>query len=85
MFFRKKQPHEGLCLALHLFVAGLLLFTSAAAFIGVFKAHVQPEGLEFGTTVGSLSLLALAVSLVLWLKSMKDCACGCEVCGTKKK
>ncbi len=67
-------------MALHLVVAGLLLFATIAAFVGVYKAHVYDDGLAFGTTAGSLSLLAFAVCLVLWMHQMKACATKCEVC-----
>ena len=74
-----------MCLAFHLFVAGLLLFAAIASFIGVFKAHLQEHELVFGSMSDSLSLLAFAVTLTLWLWQMKNCASDCTICGVGKK
>ncbi len=79
-FHKKKTPYQGACMVLHLVVAGLLLFASIAAFVGVYKAHVLVDGLVFGTSGGSLSLLAFAVCLSLWMYQMKCCATPCEAC-----
>ncbi len=79
-FHKKKTPHQGACMVLHLVVAGLLLFASIAAFVGVYKAHVLDAGLVFGSSSGSLSLLAFAVCLTLWMQQMRNCATPCDVC-----
>lgn len=87
MFFHKTPPHRGLCFGLHLFVAGLLLFASVLALMGVYQAHVQPDGLYFGTANTSLSIIAFSVSIYLWIMQMKSCGADCDVCKviTRKK
>lgn len=65
---------------MQLFAAGLLLFVCIAAFIGVFKAHILPDGLYFGTSTASLSLIAFAISVTLFIKQVNACATPCEAC-----
>ncbi|OGJ56278.1 hypothetical protein A3D88_01295 [Candidatus Peribacteria bacterium RIFCSPHIGHO2_02_FULL_52_16] len=81
--FKKKSPHVGVCLALHVVLAILLFVASVAAVIGAYKAHVLSSGLVFGTTSGSMSLLALAVASHFWMKHMKCCVTKCEACNVK--
>ena len=81
--FKKKSPHVGVCLALHVVLAVLLLVAAVAAAVGAYKAHMLSSGLVFGTTSGSLSLLAFAVTSSLWMKQMKCCVTKCEACGVK--
>ncbi|TSC59173.1 MAG: hypothetical protein Greene041619_9 [Candidatus Peregrinibacteria bacterium Greene0416_19] len=80
MFFSKKSPHTPGCMAVNLVAATLLFLTSLAALIGVYVAHVQDDELTFGSMSGSLSLIALAVCLTLWLHQMKNCMMKCEIC-----
>jgi hypothetical protein len=83
MFFRKKSPHCGACLVCQVVVAILLFLASVAALVGVYKSHVLSSGFAFGTTSGSLSLIAFAVSVTLWMSQMRNCVSKCEACGTK--
>ena len=53
----------------------LLALTTIAALVGVYKAHMLTGGAAFGTTNGSLSLLALAVNLAFFMKMMAHCPC----------
>lgn len=71
----------------HLIVAFLLSLVTVAALFGVVMAHfdVRQQVLIFGTNAGSLSLLTFAISLTLWMKAMKCCMSGCDVCGTTPK
>ncbi|MBI2117988.1 hypothetical protein HYT95_03755 [Candidatus Peregrinibacteria bacterium] len=65
-------------------VVTLLLFLAAvAALAGVYKAHFLGGGMVFGTTSGSLSILAFSVTATLWAKFMCHC-CGCTMKGEKK-
>ena len=81
MFFHKKAPHEPGCMVMHLVVSALLFLVSLAALVGVYKAHFLGDGsMTFGTSAGSLSLIALGVSLTLWMHQMKNCFTKCEVC-----
>ena len=58
--------------------SSLLLLASVASLIGVYKSHFLSSGATFGTTSGSLALIAFVLSVTLWKKSM--CCC----CGEKK-
>lgn len=64
------------CTVIRWVVTVILSLTSLAALIGAYKAHVLAGGATFGTTSGSLSLLALSVTLALWAKCAV-CCCGC--------
>jgi hypothetical protein len=57
------------------------------AFVGVIMSHYDTRTgtTMFGTNAGSLSLIAFVVCISLWMKSMKACMGGCEICGTMKK
>lgn len=80
MFFSKKAPHTPACMVVHLVVSAILFLASLAALVGMYKAHFMPEGMTFGTSAGSLSLIALGATLTLWLHQMKNCLMECEVC-----
>lgn len=80
MFFHKKAPHEPACMIVHLVVSALLFLISVSALVGVYQAHFTPDGLVFGTVSGSLSLIALAICLSLWMLQMKNCFVKCEMC-----
>ena len=89
MFFlsKKKNPHDTCCMACHVIVAFLLFLASVASLVGVAMAHYNMRTgiLAFGSMTGSLSLLALAACLTLWMYAMKKCMMGCDVCGTNGK
>lgn len=86
MLFHKNAPtHRGACLVLHLLAAGLLLFVTLLSFMGLFLAHVDAQGLAFGTTAGSLSILAFSVSLMLFLHHLRSCMAPCEMCAVITK
>ena len=80
MFNLKKSTHKPSCLFMHLVVSALLLLVAIAAFIGVYKAHVLADGLTFGTTSGSLAIIAFVVAFLAFMKSMKACMGKCESC-----
>ena len=71
----------GVCWGVSLILAILGLLATLAAVIGVFKAHypIPGEGWVFGSTAGSLSLLALAVNFFFLKKAMSMCPCQCNV------
>ena len=88
MFFgKKKNPHDTGCYACHIVVTLLLFLSTIAALINVLTAHynMSQSALVFGTNADALSLIAFAVTVSLWMKSMKACMNGCEVCGTMGK
>lgn len=54
--------------------AGIILFLATiAALIGVVQAHVVRGTVHYGSAQGSLSLIALAITLCAFLKVL----CGC--------
>lgn len=82
MFGKKTKGKSGLCLACNgtnIVVGVLAVLMSVAGLIGVFKAHVLSTGFAFGTTSGSLSLLALALNLFLVKKISTCCPCQCAM------
>ena len=80
--FGKSKNKNGLCTVCgvtNIIVGALAVVASLAAITGVYQAHVLSTGLVFGTTSGSLSLLALAVNLFLVKKASAACGCQCTV------
>lgn len=68
-------------------VAILLLATSIAALVGVYQTHVISGSdasrvvIQFGSTSGSLAIIAFVVSVMAWGKKMASCMSGsCEAC-----
>jgi hypothetical protein len=58
-----------------------LLLATLAALAGVYKAHVLTSGAVFGSTSGSLAIIAFVISLSLFGKALKQCC----VCSCSKK
>lgn len=84
MFFKKKYPHAGACMALHVLVALLLLVGSVLAVVSVYYTHVSAQGtLIFGGTPQSLSLIAFALTVTFFTKSCINCMTPCDVCKVK--
>ncbi|MDD4319865.1 MAG: hypothetical protein PHW10_06115 [Candidatus Peribacteraceae bacterium] len=81
--FSKKSSHKPACLVAHLLVAAVLLFTSVAALVGVYLSHVLSSGLVFGTSSGSLSIIAFVVSVMALGKQVRLCCEKCACCGAK--
>ncbi len=68
-------------------VAILLLATSVVALVGVYQTHVVTGSdpsrmmIQFGSTSGSLAIIAFVVSVMAWGKKMACCMSKtCEVC-----
>lgn len=85
LFHKKSHAHSGPCLILHLIAAGLLLFVTLLSLLGVFLSHVDAQGLVFGTSAGSLSILAFSATLVLFLQHLRNCMTPCEICAVMEK
>lgn len=86
MFLKKKPTHTTPCLVVHVIVAVLLFVAALAALVGVYNSHVLKAGVVvFGTSSGSLSLIAFAVTLAFFMKAMKHCCGPCEACGINGK
>lgn len=73
------------CMILHCIVALFLFVAFVAAGIGVYLAHVTPQGMVFGTAGGSLSLIAFVATLLGFMKQLKCCMMPCEVCSMDSK
>ena len=80
---KKKAPAVQACIGcmiMQWLTALFLLVGAIASLIGAYMAHVLPEGVVFGSTNGSLALIAFTLSIVLLSKQMKKC-CPCGGCG----
>ena len=72
-------------------VVGLLLFiTTVAALVGVYETHVITSSeptrimMQYGSTAGSLAIIAFTLSVMAFLKQMVCCMSqNCEVCNPK--
>ena len=78
--FAKKTSHNLSCLVGHLVVAFLFLLVTIASFVGVYMTHVSQDHVTFGTSGGSLALLAFAVNLGFLVNALKECWRKCEIC-----
>jgi hypothetical protein len=67
------------CTVVNCVIGVIAIIASLLALIGVYKAHMLTEGMTFGTTSGSLALLALGINLVLVRKISMICGCQCKV------
>jgi L-cystine uptake protein TcyP (sodium:dicarboxylate symporter family) len=64
-------------------VCALLFVVALAALVGVFQTHfidISPLRIQFGSTGGSLSILAFTVAIMAWGKKMSICMSSCAVC-----
>ncbi len=80
---KKKGMACAACEALSLVSLVLNAVVTLAALVGVFKAHVLSSGFAFGTSTGSLSIVALVLCLFFLQKTVVTC-CSCTI-ETKKK
>lgn len=86
--FRKKKSSScsAACMTLKWVVNILLILAAVAALIGVYYTHVitgdetERLALQFGTTGGSLAILAFTVAVVSWSKQLVACLGPCEIC-----
>ncbi len=76
--FAKKMHHTTGCLVVQIIVTALLFLAMIAALVGVYMAHVLPAGLMFGTSSGSLSLIAFVATTLGLQKQIKVLASKCE-------
>lgn len=80
----KKQQSCALpCMIAKWTVCVLLLLVAVAALVGVVQTHIidtAPFRVQFGSTSGSLSILAFTVAVMAWGKKMMCCMGKCEVC-----
>ncbi len=83
----KKQPTCSTgCMIGKWIVAILLLIVSLASLVGVYQTHVvmgagSTMALQFGSTSGSLSIIAFAISTSVLVKKLASCMNGsCDIC-----
>ncbi len=83
---KKKQTCALPCVIIKWTLCVLLLIVAVAALVGVFQTHIidlAPMRVQFGSTSGSLSIVAFTLASVAWLKHMICCMSPCEACSTK--
>jgi len=72
------------CIIMKWLIALLLFIVTVAALLGVYATHVLNlpggVGLQFGSTSGSLAILAFVASVTVWVKHMIRLGKPCEVC-----
>lgn len=73
-----KNSCSSACAALNWLICLLLFFSTLTAITGVYRVHFGGGGMVFGSSNGSLSLIAFVISLALWSKWMCRCLCSCE-------
>lgn len=62
-------------------VALALFLVTIASLVGIYQTHIVAGGAQFGSTSGSLAILAFTVSVVAWTRQMMACMSrDCEVC-----
>lgn len=75
----------GVCKVVGLILGILVLVAMIASLIGLYNAHMVGGVWTFGTTEGSLSLLAFAFAAFVFKKCMAMCPCRskgmCPGCG----
>ncbi len=79
MMFGKNGKSSGACTVCRIvgtIIGIVVLLSTIAALVGVYKAHFLLGGATFGTTNGSLALIALAVNLMFLKKMSRMCPCG---------
>lgn len=70
------------CKITGMLVFGLLMLTTLASLLGVYKSHFISTGTQFGSTSGSLALIAFAINVTFLIKTMAKC-CPCNACDVK--
>jgi hypothetical protein len=79
----KKQSCPLGCVLTKWIVCALLILAAAAALVGMYETHIlglAPVRLQFGSTSGSLAILAFSVAVVSAMKQLVCCMSKCEVC-----
>jgi len=88
MSFLKKQKGQcsPMCMGVKWLLALFLFLAAVASLIGVYETHVligaDPDRfmMQFGSTSGSLAILAFAISATCFMKQVLRCMGPCEVC-----
>ncbi|MDD5056016.1 MAG: hypothetical protein PHZ00_07180 [Candidatus Peribacteraceae bacterium] len=89
---KKKQPAASCsvgCVITKWIVAVLLFVAVVMAAIGIVQTHVVVDAngsfqaVQFGSSAGSLAIIAFSVALLGWVKQMTGCLGKCDVCSLK--
>ncbi len=89
---KKKQPASSCsigCVVCKWIIAILLFIIVVMAATGVVQTHVVVDmngglqALQFGSSPGSLAIIAFTVALLGWVKQMTGCMGKCDVCSVK--
>lgn len=74
------------CLVVKWLLCILLLIVAVAALVGVYNTHILFAAdpvefrMQFGSTSGSLAILAFAIASTAFMKHMISCLGECEIC-----
>jgi len=71
------------CMGMKWVICVLLFLVSLAALVGVYETHflsLAPMRVQFGSTSGSLAVLAFSVAVTCFGKKIKSCMGSCDVC-----
>lgn len=78
---KSKSGCSAACVLVKWVVALLLFLVALASLAGIYQTHIVAGGAQFGSTSGSLAILAFVASTVSWTKQMCKCMSqSCEVC-----
>lgn len=72
------------CMTMKWVICALLLLVAVAAAFGVYQTHVllgdDSLRMQFGSTSGSLAIIAFAIASLGFMKQIVRCMGPCEVC-----
>ena len=75
------------CITIKWLLGALLLLAAVASLVGMYYTHIlfgtDPVEfrMQFGSTSGSLAIIAFAISSSAFMKQMLACMGECEICG----
>ncbi len=78
---KSKMQCSPACVIVKWVVALALFLVSIASLVGIYQTHVVAGGAQFGSTSGSLAILAFTASVFAWTRQMALCMKKeCDVC-----
>jgi len=69
----KKKQSKGFLRAVQLVICAIAFLAVLSSLAGIYQTHFVGGGATFGTTTASLSLLAFVATIMLFLKSLREC------------
>ena len=70
---KSKMQCSPACVIVKWVVALALFLVSIASLVGIYQTHVVAGGAQFGSTSGSLAILAFTASVFAWTRQMALC------------